>query len=110
MDGKGGIRFTFRDVGMCHAGCIHPGTGRQRSGPCHRSGVATGPGLGIDEDTAIVVKGEMFKVIGSGAVEADPDPDHWCHAVEMRSAEHASVHDIDAGAKTRGVLMNRCPA
>lgn len=25
-------------------------------------------GIGIDEDTAIVVKGEMFKVIGSGAV------------------------------------------
>lgn len=67
-------------------------------------------GIGIDEDTAIVVKGQMFKGIGSGAVEADPDPDHWCHAVEMRSAEHASVHDIDAGAKTRGVLMNRCPA
>jgi cyanophycinase len=25
-------------------------------------------GIGIDEDTAIVVKGEMFKVIGSGAI------------------------------------------
>lgn len=38
--------------------------------------------------------------------EVDLDPDHWRHAVKMRSAEHAGVHDTDAGAKTRGVLMN----
>lgn len=36
--------------------------------------------------------------------EVDPDLEHWCHAVKMGSTEHASVHDADAGAKTRGLF------
>lgn len=52
-------------------------------------------GLGIDEDTAIIVEGDRFEVIGSGAVYA-VDGTHVSHSniAEARSQEALSMHDV----------------
>jgi cyanophycinase len=52
-------------------------------------------GLGIDEDTAIIVEGDRFDVIGSGAVYA-VDGSHVSHSniAEARSQEALSMHDV----------------
>jgi len=52
-------------------------------------------GLGIDEDTGIVVEGDRFDVIGSGAVYA-VDGTHVSHSniAEARSQEALSMHDV----------------
>lgn len=52
-------------------------------------------GLGIDEDTAIVVEGDRFEVIGSGAVYA-VDGSHVSHSniAEASSQEALSMHDV----------------
>jgi cyanophycinase len=44
-------------------------------------------GLGIDEDTAIVVTGNEFEVIGSGAVTV----------VDAGGITHTNLHDVKEG-------------
>jgi cyanophycinase len=52
-------------------------------------------GLGIDEDTAIIVEGRRFDVIGSGAVYV-VDGSHVSHSniAEASSQEALSMHDV----------------
>jgi cyanophycinase len=60
-------------------------------------------GLGIDEDTAIVVEGDRFDVIGSGAVYA-VDGSHVSHSniAEASSQEALSMHDVRMHVLSRG--------
>lgn len=52
-------------------------------------------GVGIDEDTAIVVEGERFAVIGSGAVYVvDGEEVTQSNITEARSASALSMHDV----------------
>lgn len=52
-------------------------------------------GVGIDEDTAIVVEGERFDVIGSGAVYVvDGEEVTQSNITEARSASALSMHDV----------------
>jgi len=52
-------------------------------------------GVGIDEDTAAVVEGDCFKVIGSGAVYVVDGTDvSYCNVAEARSDRALSMHDV----------------
>ncbi len=52
-------------------------------------------GLGIDEDTAAMVEGDSFKVIGSGAVYVVDGTDvSYCNVAEARSDKALSMHDV----------------
>ena len=52
-------------------------------------------GVGIDEDTAIVVEGPRFRVIGSGAVYVvDGEDITQSNITEARSASALSLHDV----------------
>ncbi|HEX8623401.1 MAG TPA: cyanophycinase [Allosphingosinicella sp.] len=52
-------------------------------------------GLGIDEDTAAVVEGETFRVIGSGAVYVVDGADvSYCNVAEARADCALSMHDV----------------
>ncbi len=52
-------------------------------------------GVGIDEDTAIVVEGERFTVVGSGAVYVvDAEEVTQSNIAEARSATALSLHDV----------------
>ncbi|HEX8579591.1 MAG TPA: cyanophycinase [Allosphingosinicella sp.] len=52
-------------------------------------------GLGIDEDTAVVVEGDEFRVIGSGGVYV-VDGTHvtYCNLAEARAECALSMHDV----------------
>jgi cyanophycinase len=52
-------------------------------------------GVGIDEDTAIIVEGQRFKVLGSGAVYVvDAEDVTQSNITEARSATALSLHDV----------------
>ena len=52
-------------------------------------------GMGIDEDTAAVVEGDVFRVIGSGAVYVVDGTDvSYCNVAEARSDKALSMHDV----------------
>jgi cyanophycinase len=52
-------------------------------------------GLGIDEDTAAVVEGDQFRVIGSGAVYVVDGADvSFCNVAEARADCALSMHDV----------------
>lgn len=52
-------------------------------------------GLGIDEDTAAVVQGDSFHVIGSGAVYVVDGADvSYCNVAEARAECALSMHDV----------------
>lgn len=52
-------------------------------------------GIGIDEDTAIVVRGDEFTVIGSGAVYVfDAEPATSSNVAEARPDELMSIHGV----------------
>jgi cyanophycinase len=52
-------------------------------------------GLGIDEDTAAVVEGDEFRVIGSGAVYVVDGTDvTYCNVAEARAESALSMHDV----------------
>jgi cyanophycinase len=52
-------------------------------------------GLGIDEDTAAVVAGDSFRVIGSGAVYVVDGADvSYCNVAEARAECALSMHDV----------------
>jgi cyanophycinase len=52
-------------------------------------------GLGIDEDTAVVVQGDEFRVIGSGGVYVVDGTDvSYCNLAEARAECALSMHDV----------------
>jgi cyanophycinase len=52
-------------------------------------------GMGIDEDTAAMVEGERFRVIGSGAVYVVDGADvSYCNVAEARAECALSMHDV----------------
>jgi cyanophycinase len=52
-------------------------------------------GMGIDEDTAAVVEGDRFRVIGSGAVYVVDGADvSYCNVAEARAECALSMHDV----------------
>ena len=52
-------------------------------------------GLGIDEDTAVVVEGDEFRVIGSGGVYVVDGTDvTYCNLAEARAECALSMHDV----------------
>ena len=52
-------------------------------------------GLGIDEDTAVVVEGDEFRVIGSGGVYVVDGTDvSYCNLAEARAECALSMHDV----------------
>jgi cyanophycinase len=52
-------------------------------------------GIGIDEDTAIIVKGDRFKVIGSGAVYlVDGVNVSYSNIAEATADQALSIHDL----------------
>jgi cyanophycinase len=52
-------------------------------------------GLGIDEDTAAMVQGDVFRVIGSGAVYVVDGADvSHCNVAEASSESALSMHDV----------------
>jgi cyanophycinase len=52
-------------------------------------------GLGLDEDTAAVVEGDRFRVIGSGGVYVvDGSGVSYCNVAEARSDCALSMHDV----------------
>ncbi len=52
-------------------------------------------GMGIDEDTAAVVEGDAFRVIGSGAVYVVDGADvTFCNVAEARAECALSMHDV----------------
>ena len=52
-------------------------------------------GLGIDEDTAVMVEGDTFRVIGSGGVYVVDGTDvTYCNLAEARAECALSMHDV----------------
>jgi cyanophycinase len=52
-------------------------------------------GLGIDEDTAVVLEGDEFRVIGSGGVYVVDGSDvSYCNVAEAQSESALSMHDV----------------
>jgi cyanophycinase len=52
-------------------------------------------GLGIDEDTAVVLEGDEFRVIGSGGVYVvDGSGVTYCNVAEAQSESALSMHDV----------------
>jgi cyanophycinase len=52
-------------------------------------------GLGIDEDTAVMVEGDVFRVIGSGGVYVVDGTDvTYCNLAEARQECALSMHDV----------------
>jgi cyanophycinase len=51
--------------------------------------------MGIDEDTAAVMEGDTFRVIGSGAVYVVDGADvTYCNVAEARAECALSMHDV----------------
>jgi cyanophycinase len=60
-------------------------------------------GMGIDEDTAAVVEGDVFRVIGSGAVYVvDGTAVSFCNVAEARSESALSMHDVRVHVLSNG--------
>lgn len=60
-------------------------------------------GLGIDEDTAAVVEGERFRVIGSGAVYVvDGTGVSYCNVAEAKMDCALSMHDVKVHVMSDG--------
>ncbi len=60
-------------------------------------------GMGIDEDTAAVVEGDVFRVIGSGAVYVvDGTNVSYCNVAEARSESALSMHDVRVHVLSNG--------
>jgi cyanophycinase len=52
-------------------------------------------GIGVDEDTAIIVEGRQFRVLGAGAVYVvDAEDVTHSNIAEGRSAQTMSIHDV----------------
>lgn len=71
-------------------------------------------GIGIDEDTAIVVKGSVFRVIGSGAVYlVDASDVSYSNVSEEKASVAPSIYDIKLHVLGEGQtfdLITRRPA
>jgi len=71
-------------------------------------------GMGIDEDTAAVVEGGRFRVIGSGAVYVVDGADvSYCNVAEARAECALSMHDVRVHVLSDGDsfdLENRKPS
>ncbi|HZG10017.1 MAG TPA: cyanophycinase [Allosphingosinicella sp.] len=60
-------------------------------------------GLGIDEDTAVVVEGDEFRVIGSGGVYVVDGTDvTYCNLAEARAECALSMHDVRVHVLSNG--------
>ena len=60
-------------------------------------------GIGIDEDTAAVVEGDQFQVIGSGAVYVvDGTGVSYCNVAEARMECALSMHDVKVHVLSSG--------
>lgn len=60
-------------------------------------------GLGIDEDTAAMVQGDVFRVIGSGAVYVVDGTDvSYCNVAEASSESALSMHDVRVHVLSNG--------
>lgn len=60
-------------------------------------------GMGIDEDTAAVVEGDRFHVIGSGAVYVVDGSDvTYCNVAEARAECALSMHDVRVHVLSNG--------
>src|SRR3954469_4071256 len=60
-------------------------------------------GLGIDEDTAAIVEGDEFRVIGSGAVYVVDGTDvSYCNVAEARAESALSMHDVRVHVLSNG--------
>ena len=60
-------------------------------------------GMGIDEDTAAVVEGDVFRVIGSGAVYVvDGTAVSYCNVAEARSESALSMHEVRVHVLSNG--------
>lgn len=60
-------------------------------------------GMGIDEDTAAVVEGDRFEVIGSGAIYVVDGSDvSYCNVCEARSERALSMHDVRVHVLSEG--------
>ncbi len=70
-------------------------------------------GIGIDEDTALVVQGERFTVLGSGAVTViDAGDATYNDVLERREAQHVALCDVRLHVLTAGLgfdLVERAP-
>jgi cyanophycinase len=71
-------------------------------------------GIGIDEDTAIVVTGQEFRVVGSGAVYlVDASAVTYSDVAETRANSAPSIYDLKLHVLSDGEtfnLLNRRPA
>lgn len=60
-------------------------------------------GLGIDEDTAAVLSGDTFRVIGSGGVYVVDGTDvSYCNVAEARPERALSMHDVRVHVLSEG--------
>jgi cyanophycinase len=60
-------------------------------------------GMGIDEDTAAVVEGDEFTVIGSGAVYVVDGADvSYCNVAEAQQERALSMHDVRVHVLSEG--------
>lgn len=70
-------------------------------------------GIGIDEDTALVVQGDEFEVIGCGAVTVlDAGAATYNNALECRESQHAALCNVKLHVLTSGLrfsLTDRTP-
>jgi cyanophycinase len=86
--GLGFIRNAIIDQHFAERGRI----GRLLGAVAHNPRIL---GIGIDEDTAIVVEGGLFKVLGSGAVYVvDADDVTHSNIAEAEQASALSLHDV----------------
>ena len=64
-------------------------------------------GLGIDEDTAAILEGDTFEVIGSGGVYVvDGTEASYCNVAEARSDCALSMHDVRVHVLSNGDCFN----
>jgi cyanophycinase len=64
-------------------------------------------GIGIDEDTAIVVTGQQFRVIGSGAVYlVDASAVTYSDVAESRTNAAPSIYDLKLHVLTSGEMFD----
>ncbi len=64
-------------------------------------------GIGIDEDTALIVQGEEFTVIGSGAVSVfDAGAATYNDVLERQERQHVAICDVRLHVLTAGFRFN----
>lgn len=98
--GLGLIKNTLIDQHFAQRGRI----GRLLSGVCQNPEVL---GIGIDEDTAIVINDDELTVIGSGAVYfVDGRNIEYTNVSEKRQDEVFSIFNIKLHVLTAGKKMN----